>query len=107
MDFKYLIIFIITLVMLSIVIFFICKIYFQNKKNVDNQIIFAKDEISQISELKGAVSQLSSTIEERLGNFGSSIGNSLTQQTQSTHKALRSEERRVGKECRSRWSPYH
>ena len=23
------------------------------------------------------------------------------------HKALRSEERRVGKECRSRWSPYH
>ena len=28
-----------------------------------------------------------------------------------THKvtvtAMRSEERRVGKECRSRWSPYH
>src|SRR3989454_5258771 len=24
-----------------------------------------------------------------------------------TQKALRSEERRVGKECRSRWSPYH
>ena len=23
------------------------------------------------------------------------------------HKLLRSEERRVGKECRSRWSPYH
>ena len=22
-------------------------------------------------------------------------------------KAMRSEERRVGKECRSRWSPYH
>ena len=25
----------------------------------------------------------------------------------SYHKQLRSEERRVGKECRSRWSPYH
>src|SRR2546426_10649998 len=25
----------------------------------------------------------------------------------SAHKLLRSEERRVGKECRSRWSPYH
>src|SRR5256885_16695234 len=25
----------------------------------------------------------------------------------STHRASRSEERRVGKECRSRWSPYH
>src|SRR3712207_7613472 len=24
-----------------------------------------------------------------------------------THKDHRSEERRVGKECRSRWSPYH
>src|SRR3989449_11692992 len=23
------------------------------------------------------------------------------------HKVIRSEERRVGKECRSRWSPYH
>ena len=23
------------------------------------------------------------------------------------HAAKRSEERRVGKECRSRWSPYH
>ena len=23
------------------------------------------------------------------------------------HHSLRSEERRVGKECRSRWSPYH
>ena len=26
---------------------------------------------------------------------------------QSTQKVMRSEERRVGKECRSRWSPYH
>ena len=25
----------------------------------------------------------------------------------SIHMAERSEERRVGKECRSRWSPYH
>ena len=89
MDFKYLIIFIITLITLSIIIFFICKTYFQNKKNVDNQIISPKDEISQISELKGAVSQLSSTIEERLGNFGSTIGNTLTQQTQNTQNSLK------------------
>ena len=26
---------------------------------------------------------------------------------QDTHETLRSEERRVGKECRSLWSPYH
>ena len=28
-------------------------------------------------------------------------------QIKSTYNQLRSEERRVGKECRSRWSPYH
>ena len=27
--------------------------------------------------------------------------------TKDTFETLRSEERRVGKECRSRWSPYH
>ena len=27
--------------------------------------------------------------------------------TQSLYEQMRSEERRVGKECRSRWSPYH
>ena len=27
--------------------------------------------------------------------------------TVSAGEAVRSEERRVGKECRSRWSPYH
>ena len=89
MDFKYLIIFIITLITLSIIIFFTCKTYFQNKKKLDDQTISPKDEISQISELKGAVSQLSSTIEERLGNFGSTIGNTLTQQTQNTQNSLK------------------
>mgnify|MGYP005694720891 FL=1 len=89
MDFKYLMIFIIILITLSIIIFFICKTYFQNKKNFDYQTISPKDEISQISELKGAVSQLSSTIEERLGNFGSTIGNTLTQQTQNTQNSLK------------------
>ena len=89
MDFKYYIIFIIILITLSIIIFFICKTYFQNKKNYDDQNISPKDEINQISELKGAVSQLSSTIEERLGNFGSTIGNTLTQQTQNTQNSLK------------------
>ncbi len=88
MDFKYLIIFILIFITLSIIIFFVCKTYYQNKNKVDDQIISSKNEINQISELKGAVSQLSSIIEERLGNFGSTIGNSLTQQTQITQKSL-------------------
>ena len=28
-------------------------------------------------------------------------------ETETEQQTLRSEERRVGKECRSRWSPYH
>ena len=31
----------------------------------------------------------------------------LIRKTQIDSEILRSEERRVGKECRSRWSPYH
>ena len=86
MDLKYLIIFIISLLILSIIIFLICKLYFENKNN--NLITPLNRELNQITELKGAVSQLSSSIEERLGNFGTSIGNSLTQQTQNTQKSL-------------------
>jgi len=58
----------------------------ENKNN--NPITPLNHELNQITELKGAVSQLSSSIEERLGNFGTSIGNSLTQQTQNTQKYL-------------------
>ena len=68
MDLKYLIIFIISLFILSIIIFLICKLYFENKnKNLNTPL---NHELNQITELKGAVSQLSSSIEERLGNFG-------------------------------------
>ena len=31
----------------------------------------------------------------------------ILQQFEKSAEQLRSEERRVGKECRSRWSPYH
>ena len=43
------------------------------------------------------------TIELGISTFGE------TTLLESTGKAIshRSEERRVGKECRSRWSPYH
>ena len=45
-------------------------------------------------------------------HFGLDAGISRTEkrtarQTEVTIASFRSEERRVGKECRSRWSPYH
>src|SRR3712207_9571675 len=43
------------------------------------------------------------------GTYGFDVngGNAQGQRTVRTTITVRSEERRVGKECRSRWSPYH
>ena len=38
---------------------------------------------------------------------GCNIQNRMPQLCVSAEQVARSEERRVGKECRSRWSPYH
>ena len=40
-------------------------------------------------------------------NENTTIGNWNASSSKDTFSLLRSEERRVGKECRSRWSPYH
>ena len=42
-----------------------------------------------------------------LADFFGSTDESGTFHTNTPAPILRSEERRVGKECRSRWSPYH
>ena len=42
-----------------------------------------------------------------LGKLAKAIGIGITDQHRASGDQLRSEERRVGKECRSRWSPYH
>ena len=43
-----------------------------------------------------------------VGAVGTALGNMVGSLTVGKKKyADRSEERRVGKECRSRWSPYH
>ena len=39
--------------------------------------------------------------------WGQSAKGLKTRKNKRTNKFIRSEERRVGKECRSRWSPYH
>ena len=88
MDLKYYLIFTLSIITLFVLVFLISKIYLENKNNKNTEKNIPKDDENQIAELKGAVSQLSKTIEERLGNFGSSIGNSLNQQTQSTQKSL-------------------
>ena len=68
------------------------------------------------SEFESLDNILSNNLEDPLiigfshGRFDKSLdilnyGDKLT--STKPEKAIRSEERRVGKECRSRWSPYH
>ena len=44
---------------------------------------------------------------KRQGTHKTKERNEVAGSTRKIKKVLRSEERRVGKECRSRWSPYH
>ena len=68
-----------------------------------------KDKIKVISLGKDVNSALARRVEElqkfKSDFFGRYFGGILTKFT--TDFEVRSEERRVGKECRSRWSPYH
>ena len=50
---------------------------------------------------------IESTQVEQLVSAGFTIGAALASWWYNNSFTQRSEERRVGKECRSRWSPYH
>ena len=73
---------------------------------------------SQIAEIIGGISRnavigkahrlnLSAKIKKRAATSNQSFENSLEEKNIKSKRGRRSEERRVGKECRSRWSPYH
>ena len=48
-----------------------------------------------------------STMELNDSVFGVKVNKDVMHEVVVNYLANRSEERRVGKECRSRWSPYH
>ena len=63
--------------------------------------------ISHIRRLKNC-DDITTTYYEGIMAFGDKLGPLFLQLSDNyTPKSFRSEERRVGKECRSRWSPYH
>src|SRR5256884_6653775 len=69
---------------------------FQKFESKDNKLDPAADLVIDASLTVGVASQ---TVEVS--------ASAVTLQTESATVQKRSEERRVGKECRSRWSPYH
>ena len=70
---------------------------------------FMNEEAYEETKATGKVTFFSRT-KNRIWMKGETSGNTLqvvTIAADCDNDTLRSEERRVGKECRSRWSPYH
>ena len=81
------------------------------EKGEENRIFSDLDQIKKVAEETGLPSFLAqvavdeSDKEKTVGFFQDSVSPLMQNFIQVL--AERSEERRVGKECRSRWSPYH
>ena len=59
-----------------------------------------------VEEWKGYAAQKNSAIDKTTGDWILSL-DADEEISEGMREFVRSEERRVGKECRSRWSPYH
>ena len=68
------------------------------------QILKITDKVEDGTEVQFSNGNSETTINKAINDSQVEIPDILLQENK---KILRSEERRVGKECRSRWSPYH
>ena len=91
-------------------IFVNCALEYLRKSDVlreaadlDNTVELIHPDSSAISDMSAA--ELMKLVQELPAGFRT-VFNLFAIEGYS-HKEIRSEERRVGKECRSRWSPYH
>ena len=68
-----------------------------------------QNRIKQLKQEKNAVILAHYYVHDEVQEIADYIGDSfyLSKVATKTDADTRSEERRVGKECRSRWSPYH
>ena len=72
----------------------------------EGEPVVVDEVIAQVNDGVVTLSQLKREMKERVETLKQN-GMTGPQATAEVEKHRRSEERRVGKECRSRWSPYH
>ena len=80
--------------------------YFGDLKFTDLVLKLSKKDFKQHTGINHYEKLANTSFEVFKSEYGNFLDN-LIGKTARDHQNLRSEERRVGKECRSRWSPYH
>src|SRR3712207_7563133 len=66
-----------------------------------------RDGLDELRPARGHPQLLAQLGDEHVDDLGLRLVVGAAVKVLEQHRAGRSEERRVGKECRSRWSPYH
>ena len=66
-----------------------------------------KKEIIVANNIDNIYDEINALIREKKTDVKKVVNDAIISLNWGIGKRLRSEERRVGKECRSRWSPYH
>ena len=75
------------------------------EEKMDMAVMYLDESLAHIRAGKADVRLLDGI---RVDSYGSMVPiNNVAAVTTPDARSIRSEERRVGKECRSRWSPYH
>ena len=70
--------------------------------------LYVENQVGVLSKISGLFSGKSYNLDSlTVGTTEDPTVSRMTIGTVSDDETFRSEERRVGKECRSRWSPYH
>ena len=81
------------------------------KADIQNQFLInnlKKNKINNMADLKAFTEQLVNLTVKEVNELAEILKNEYgIEPATAAIAVLRSEERRVGKECRSRWSPYH
>ena len=81
----------------------------QTDSTTDFFLQFMKEEKSDKEKTEAKKEEREQTYTKTVEKFSSGYNyfNKLLDKLLANKHSVRSEERRVGKECRSRWSPYH